>query len=50
MKPPKPQPHRTEAAQAAEQARKTREAEALRANLLRRKQQSRARAEETEKK
>lgn len=48
-KPPKQLPHRTEAALAAEQARRAREAEALRANLLRRKQQSRAREAAEEK-
>jgi hypothetical protein len=46
LKPP-PGPRLTEPAAAAQRARSEREAEALRANLLRRKQQQRARAAES---
>jgi hypothetical protein len=47
--PPRPRPNLTERAAAAQAERAAREAAALRANLLRRKQQTRDRAAETEK-
>ena len=47
--PRRPRPNLTERAAAAQAERAAREAAALRANLLRRKQQSRDRATETEK-
>ena len=47
--PPRPRPNLTERAAAAQAERAAREAAALRANLQRRKQQSRDRAAEAEK-